>query len=132
MIETIADYIYMRKFGLTDWWSVMHFLSGMGIALVFLRIRKFNVFKKLRGARAFFLYALILLALWEVFEVFSRSYAVALSDVGWIKPFTQMESMLNIFGDLAIGLLGVSLIYKLRREVQKAPEIKKGDLFGKS
>ena len=64
--------------------------------------------------------------------MFARGYVAVLSDVAWIQPFTKMKSALNTFGDLVIGMVGAFLIYKLRRQVRKAPEIKKKDLLGKN
>lgn len=99
-----------------DIMSLVHFLSGMGVGLFFWFIFR----KKSDFSYSCFVYTLLILLFWELFESFLRMRRVYpqidkifhFLPAGW---FTQ-ETMINIGGDMLTGLLGALLIYLIFRK----------------
>jgi len=102
----IADFLNISfveiKFLILNLWHVIHFISG---GIVMFLILKFS---KKSGIKKKFLMLLILLALYEMFEL-----AFILSG----SELFRGETNLDIFWDMILGLLGGILVFRFRKSL---------------
>jgi len=82
---------------------IVHFLTGGAWMFVLLKIKLFGNFKTIEK----FLLLFCLFALWEVFELF-----FIVTGTGLFKK----ESNVNVFWDIALGMLGGFLVWKLKKK----------------
>jgi len=102
----IADFLNINfvstKFLIVNLWHVIHFISG---GIVMFLILKFS---KKSGIKKKFLMLLILLALYEMFEL---AFILSGSD------FFRGETSLDVFWDIFLGLLGGILVFRFRKSL---------------
>lgn len=98
-----------------DWYSLRHFIFGFltGILLVALR----NKFGCLENFKTFILTGIILVFLWEVFEVSLRTIKYKLKRLyKFLNKFMPeylfvQESKINVVSDILFGLVGILAAY---------------------
>ena len=102
----IADFLNISfveiKFLILNLWHIIHFISG---GIVMFLILKFS--KKL-GIKKKFLMLLILLTLYEMFEL---AFILSGSDL------FRGETGLDIFWDMLLGILGGILVFRFRKSL---------------
>lgn len=92
-------------------WSVIHFVSGFLIALVFFSLHRGRL--NLSQARWVYTYSFALLIGWELIELNLRIAEMFHPELStqmkeWIYAgFFETEHWINILGDLLIGLAGI-------------------------
>ena len=104
-----------RNISFLDIMSLFHFVFAIGVGLLIIFLFK-NTFKKI-----YFILGLILLAIWEIFEVFLRSIDIYYYNLRNSLSFLptdwfSYESPINIMGDIIIGFLGILIIYLIFRK----------------
>lgn len=98
-----------------DWFALAHFMTGVltGILLILLRFR----YDFLDNFKNFILTGLIILLVWEVFEIslryikggYRKLYKFLIRFLS--KHIFSQESKVNIVGDIVIGMAGLLLVY---------------------
>lgn len=110
-----------------SYWTLIHFSSG--IATGFAIIMAYRMNKRPLSARVYGRISLILLILWEYFEMslrFFEKYNHPLAESLKViipKTFFGLESRTNIIADLTVGSIGLYLIYQYLCR-RKDPKIK--------
>lgn len=102
-------FIGIRDNSFLDIMSLTHFLSGLGLGLIFVVFK--STFQKI-----YFKLGFILLVVWECFEFFLRFlrvyYPLWLEKLSFIPTgWAADESLLNITSDLIVGFVGLLIIY---------------------
>ena len=101
--------IFLRNESFFDIMSLTHFLSGLGLGLLF------TIFRK-TFQRIYFKLGILIIVIWELFEIFLRFlkvyYPLFLEKLKFIPSgWASNESALNIGSDLIVGFGGLLIIY---------------------
>jgi len=110
-------FLGIRDNSFLDIMSLIHFLSGLGLGLLFIIFK--STFQKI-----YFKLGIILLIVWELFEFFLRFlriyYPLFLEKLKIIpSSWAADESLLNISSDLIVGFIGLLIIYLISRKTWK-------------
>lgn len=99
-----------------SYWTLIHFFSG--VATGFAIIMAYRMHKRPLSALVYGRIGVLLLILWEYFEMslrFLEKYNHSLAESLKViipKTFFGLESRTNIIADLAVGSIGLYLIYQ--------------------
>jgi general stress protein CsbA len=103
-----------------SFWVAVHLATGMGLgALLPIIVRNWKVIK---SRRDIWMFALLLLIAWEIFEVGLREVPQSIQGIVSRvvhKGYFEDESIVNIIGDIIVGMVGYVLGTALvRRKIQ--------------
>ena len=110
--------IFLRNESFLDIMSLTHFVSGIGIGLLII------LFWKEISKKVFFIISLLILLIWEFFEIFLTLISIYCHNLrntfnflpeGWFST----ESFVNIAGDMLIGFLGIFIVYMIFKKNNK-------------
>jgi len=99
-----------------SYWTLIHFFSGVSTGFAIIMV--YRMHKRPLSARVYGRTGVLLLILWEYFEMslrFLEKYNHSLAEgLKVIIPntFFGLESRTNIIADLAVGSIGLYLIYQ--------------------